>query len=195
MLALPFITVQGRLSGIWPYQNQDDGKLYDFALCKNYALSVSPVGDNTDIYCDFNIGFLKNALLQRSVTWDWMKMVCFYRSLRLRCIYFSFSHSADLILHCHLSARPVTAGLGAMLTFHKRAAAYKLVSLGVPEVLWSQWALANAWLNMWGLSMSVSLLKAASVCLSVPYGLALLMLTFAASSCSLPLTPLLGRDG
>lgn len=110
------------------------------------------------------------VLLWRSVTWHWMKMLRLYRSLCLRCIYFSFSHTADLILHCDPSACPVTPGLAVMLSYNTRAAAYKLVPLGVMLVLWSQWPLANTWLNMWGLRMSVSLLKAASVCLSAPYG-------------------------
>lgn len=93
-----------------------------------------------------------------------------YRSPCLCFIYFSFSHTADLILHHDPSAGPLTAKLGVMFTYHTRAAAYKLVPLGVLLALWSQWPLANFWLNMWGSGRSVNLLKAALACLSVSYG-------------------------
>lgn len=53
----------------------------------------------------------------------------------------SLPHLFQLQLHSRIN--PVTAGLGVMSTYLLRAAAYKLVPLGVMLGLWPQWPLAN----------------------------------------------------
>lgn len=93
-------------------------------------------------------------------------------------LYFSFSHTADFILHRNPS------------TYHTRPAARKLVPLGVTQPLGSEWPLVNSWLKRWGSSCSVNTLKAAAhVCQSLTGHTHV----NAASSCSLCVSTFGGR--